>query len=648
MWILKSGDLFDSRYRILREIGSGGMSHVFSAIDEELAETVAIKVIKPEFVEDEEFVTRFKREVRIARQIRHPNVIQVYEFGAAAVAGKRLYYLTMELLKGKTLRVWMSGRDRVPLSDTLRIGLQLCDALGEAHRAGVVHRDIKPQNISVDDDGQIKLMDFGICRMTSLPTLTQGGKLIGTPRYMSPEQIHHRTEPDPRSDLYAVGIVLYELCAKRAPFEGDNAIEIAMRQIEEKPRHPRELNPRVPVVLDRVIMTCLEKNPKDRYQSARELRAALQGIPAQEEMAHRIDASETRSYDTLPTAVSPPLGPTAPAEADRHRGHTTARKLAKKDARRISPVLMSAVSLLGIAMLLVLAVVIYRWLDQGRPQPVVIDRGGVPGSADTGIEPVAVEPEPGGTEGAREAAPPPPENATTDHVSPPPAEVAARTSDKPKPAVLKGQLHITSVPAGAAITIDGRTVGTTPWQGELEVGTYRLQASLPAHVPAEESVTLRAGQSLHRDLHLTPRVRTSAPVRISANPGTEVYVDGRLAGSVPPVVELTLETGHHSIRYLVPDYDEFEEQVDVVPGKTNEFAHRFPLFGGLRIVAQPYARVFLDGKDLGFTPIHVDKVSEGSHLVRLEREGFRPIEQSITVEPGRINRFQFNLVAQDL
>jgi hypothetical protein len=159
-------------------------------------------------------------------------------------------------------------------------------------------------------------------------------------------------------------------------------------------------------------------------------------------------------------------------------------------------------------------------------------------------------------------------------------------------------------------------------------------------------VSIPAGERLEQSLRFTPR-QTNVEVTISANPGTEIYVDGKLAGKIPPIVSLTLPSGRHTFRYVLPDYDEYEETVDVLSNRKNAFSHRFPLFGSLRIVAVPYAQVHLDGKDLGFTPVNMDKVPEGTHELTLTREGFQTIQETIIVKPGEVNRFQYTLVEKN-
>jgi serine/threonine protein kinase len=657
MWFLKIGDVFDRRYRILRRIGSGGMSYVFAAEDQELAETVALKIIKPDFVEDEEFVTRFKREVRIARQIRHPNVVQVFEFGHTSTETTHLYYLTMELLKGRDLGAWLRAQKPAAPAAVLRIGIQLCEALDVAHKAGVIHRDIKPQNIFIEPDEQVKLMDFGISRVTNLTSVTQGGKLIGTPRYMAPEQIHGQTTPDRRCDLYAVGVVLYELCTRRKPFDGENTIEIAMKQLQERPQRPRELNPRVLLALDSVIMRCLEKDPNHRFQSAAELRSALDTILTQPKAAESATTvvgvappvSETQKADLPPTRTAPlPVGePTKPQPSGSVR---TVRKAPPPHKK--PPFVTAALALAALVVVGALGIGVYRWLTPSTVDPTQDVPEELEGAAleQPTTEPTdAPEQPPDEVETAALTTVPvtaekrPPTTSTVPRK--PPATSTIETTP-PKPAVPMGELRVTSNPTGAAVTIDGDNVGTTPWQGELSQGEHRLRVSHPGYSPVEQRVSIPGGELSEQSLRLIPR-QTNVTVKISANPGTEIYVDGKLAGKIPPVVQLDLPSGRHRLRYVLPDYDEHQETVDVLPNQPNTFSHRFPLYGSLRILATPYAQVHLDGKDLGFTPVNINKVTEGTHELTLTREGFETIRETITVKPGEVNIFQYTLVTKN-
>jgi hypothetical protein len=557
----------------------------------------------------------------------------------------------MELLKGRDLGAWLRAQKPAPPAAVLRIGIQLCDALEVAHRAGVIHRDIKPQNIFIEPDEQVKLMDFGISRVTHLTSVTQGGKLIGTPRYMSPEQIHGQTTPDHRSDLYSVGVVLYELCTRRKPFDGENTIEIAMKQLQNKPQRPRELNPRVLMALDQVVMKCLEKDPNHRFQSAAELRAALDTIlnkpkaPASATTVVGVTppVGDTKKADLPPTWTAPlPVGEPKPRPSGSLR---TVRKTVQRQKR---PLVTAALSLAALVIVGALGVGLYRWLspsaqgptqeeskEEALEQPITQPADGPEQQADE-VETAALTTVPAPAEKR------PPATSTVTKRTP----ATSTIEPAPKPAVPMGELRVTSNPSGAAVSIDGDHVGTTPWRGELSQGEHRLRVSHPGYSPVAQRVSIQGGQGLEQSLRLTPR-QTNVEVTISANPGTEVYVDGELAGRIPPVVRLTLSSGRHTFRYVLPDYDEHQETVDVLPNRPNTFSHRFPLFGSLRIVAVPYAQVHLDGKDMGFTPVNLDKVPEGTHELTLTREGFETIRETITVKPGEVNRLQYTLAERN-
>ena len=283
MWFLRSGDLFNGRYRIDELRGAGGMGSVYAARDETLDIPVAVKIIKPELVAEgaEAFIQRFKREVVVARVLMHPNIVRVFEYGETDVGGARLHYFTMELLEGTDLASWSASQEPT-LPEILRIVGQLCAALGEAHRQDVIHRDLKPQNVFVETSGNVKLMDFGISRLDSRTALTQGTpKVLGTPLYMSPEQVTAQVV-DHRTDIYSLGVVLYELGTGQVPFAGDSLMALAHQHVHETPASPRRLNPSLPERFEEITLRCLAKEPGNRYESIEALQQALGTVdPAQ-------------------------------------------------------------------------------------------------------------------------------------------------------------------------------------------------------------------------------------------------------------------------------------------------------------------------------------------------------------------------------
>lgn len=264
---LVPGSTFLHRYEVKEVLGQGGMGTVFKAIDTELGEAIAIKTLKPEFLEgDPTALERFKSEIRLARKISHRNVVRTHDLGER----DGLYFITMEYVEGASLKQLIRSRGKLPIAVALSVGKQLARALDVAHEQGIMHRDIKPQNMVVGPDGVLKVMDFGIARLVSRPQdsgVTQAGAIVGTPEYMAPEQV--TGEPvDHRADLYAMGAVLYECVTGRVPLTADTAYQMVARLLEEAPEPPRRFNPEVSVALEALILLLLAKKADQRPQSA--------------------------------------------------------------------------------------------------------------------------------------------------------------------------------------------------------------------------------------------------------------------------------------------------------------------------------------------------------------------------------------------
>jgi beta-lactam-binding protein with PASTA domain/predicted Ser/Thr protein kinase len=264
---LSEGSVVDGRYRVLHRIGSGGMADVWLAEDQHLQRRVALKVLHSRFAQDREFVERFRREAESAAGLNHPNVVSVYDRGE--VDGT--YYIAMQYLEGRSLKELID----VGLTPEQSVYLirQVLEGARFAHRHGIVHRDLKPQNVIVDDDGKAVVTDFGIAR-AGVSEITQTGSVMGTPHYLSPEQAQGE-EVTPVSDLYSIGVILYEALARRVPFEGESAVAVAMKQVSQAPQRPSSINPQVSPALDAVVMRALEKSPGDRFQNADAFIAAL-------------------------------------------------------------------------------------------------------------------------------------------------------------------------------------------------------------------------------------------------------------------------------------------------------------------------------------------------------------------------------------
>jgi tetratricopeptide (TPR) repeat protein len=270
---LAVGSEFAGRYQIVEDLGKGGMGRVYKALDREIGERVALKILKPEIAGDEQTIARFRNELKTARQISHKNVCRMYHLGRE----QGTPYITMEYVSGEDLKSTVTRVGQLSVGKTISIISQVCEGLAEAHRLGVVHRDLKPQNIMIDRAGNAKIMDFGIARSVKGKGITEAGVMIGTPEYMSPEQVDGQ-EADKRADIYALGIILFELLTGRVPFEGDTPFSVAYKQKNETPPSALKINPQVPEDLEVLILKCLEKDKAKRYQDVTEVLADLAEI----------------------------------------------------------------------------------------------------------------------------------------------------------------------------------------------------------------------------------------------------------------------------------------------------------------------------------------------------------------------------------
>ena len=269
---LTTGATFARRYQVIEELGKGGMGRVYKVFDTEVREKLALKLLNPEIATDADTIERFRSELRLARTVSHRHICRMHDLGREEETGT--YFITMEYVSGEDLKSLIHSIGALPVGKAVAIARQAAEGLAEAHRLGVVHRDLKPQNIMIDREGGARVMDFGIARSVKTKGITGAGVMIGTPEYMSPEQVDGK-EADGRSDIYSLGVVLFEMLTGRLPFEGDTPLSIAVKQKSEPPPDPGAINALIPEDLRRLVLKCLEKEKAKRYQSADDLLAEL-------------------------------------------------------------------------------------------------------------------------------------------------------------------------------------------------------------------------------------------------------------------------------------------------------------------------------------------------------------------------------------
>jgi serine/threonine protein kinase/Flp pilus assembly protein TadD len=267
---LSRGTILAGRFEIIEKLGKGGMGQVYRVEDKKIGAEIALKLINREISADQQTIERFRNELKMTRMISHRNVCRMFDLGEAEGS----YFITMEYVPGEDLKSFVKRSRRLDAETAVRIAGQVCEGLAEAHRLGVVHRDLKPSNIMIDKEGNARIMDFGIARSIGARGMTGEGIVIGTPEYMSPEQVEGKAA-DPRSDIYSLGVVLFEMVTGRPPFEGDSAMSVALKHKTEMPPDPLQLNPQMASDLGRIILKCLQKDPVARYQTAEELRSDL-------------------------------------------------------------------------------------------------------------------------------------------------------------------------------------------------------------------------------------------------------------------------------------------------------------------------------------------------------------------------------------
>lgn len=594
------------RYRIESVLGRGAMGEVYRAADPAIGRAVAIKTVRLDGAlldaSADDLFERFRREARSAGRLKHPNIVSIYDYGE----DDGLYWLVMELVEGSTLAERIAAGGALAPAEACSIAVQACSALGVAHARGVVHRDIKPANLMIEaETGLVKVLDFGVARIDA-SELTRTGVVFGTPAYMSPEQILGR-QIDHRSDLFSLGAVLYEALTGAKAFPGDHLATVTYRIVNDAPEGFDAVPARLGDGTAAVLSRALAKDPGQRFQSAGELAEAIQthalgaaSVPGSWDAAAAAGgggAAATIGPGTPPggwaPSGAPPGGwsPGATPPGGWAPGTPAGGVPTQRRSRR-------APLLLGGGLVLALAAGVGAWtMFGGSNRPGRSSGGAGPGPVD-----------------------------------------AAATAVAPAPTA-EARLALALDPAGAAATIDDSLEAADGDTLVLAAGLHRIRVAGDGSAPADTTVTLGAGETSTLEVALAPAEAegpATGALTVTANVAGRVLAGGRSLGAAPRR-GIEVAAGRHALRFVPDGAPDLAVDRAVVVPAGGSASVAFEVADGLLSVAvrEPrWARVYVDGSALGDTPVIGQRVKAGAHRVRVEREGYRPAERTVTVDPA--------------
>lgn len=596
------------RYEIVKELGRGGMGIVLMGRDPHLERMVALKIIKIDESGDgmgnKELIDRFYIEAKAAGKINHPNIVTVYDVGEAE--GKK--FIAMEFVEGRTLADIIAKDGPLPLSRTAKFIHQIADGLAYAHDSGIVHRDIKPGNILVTADDKVKISDFGLARLQSSGSVTQTGHAVGSPSYMSPEQVQGMTV-DGRSDMFSLGVLFYELLTQRRPFEGESLTTVIFKIIKDTPIAPSKLNKAVPTAIDDIIAKMTAKDPNFRYPSCADVAKAM--LPFITDQS----SFPLTSSDTVRTVSFS----SKDVEAVKKGGGMDTPPKSRKAAGKPIGALIAGLALFVAA---IIGGIVFFKPGSTIQEPRIATETSTP-------KPMAVEEkeEPKPTPAPREdEKPSPPATAVTE-----PAK-----QDKPvsKPSTAPernlGTLTVITSPSGAQVKIDGKEKGKTPLTiTDAQPGERKVEVSRAGHATATKTVTVKANESAMLEITLAQKM---GKLHVEAPENAAVFFDGTRVGTGSVTKELS--DGDVKISVEKEGFSTFTHTATVKTGEAvNVTARLHPLGkGSINVTAIPWANVYINGKEMGVTPKVIRDLPEGKVEVKLSHPAYRTFTGSAMVK----------------
>ena len=616
------------RYDILELVGRGGMGVLYRARDPVLERDVALKMMLVDFSADPTARERFQREAKAVARLQHRNVVTIHELGEADGTP----YIVMEFLSGQDLEHLMKSAKPLSLADKLDIAVQLCDGLGYAHEQGIVHRDIKPGNVRVLEDGTVKILDFGIAKFAAMSSATQTGTIMGTASYMAPEQIMGQPV-DGRADLFSAGVLLHELLSGQKPFAGDSPTAVVYQIMHAEPPAVRTSLPDLPEALEEIVTRALKKNPDERYSRASEMSSDLQmvkmmlDLPLQSGEAPATTAAANATGKFYATQIGLRTGGTGaipkvdPALRPGGMPTTVMRPGAAAPGDSRSKLLLLA----GIAALVVVGVVTTLMLSGGG------SNGSAATPATSPSSPPATSSPPSSRSSAPVTPPPAPAAGTSAATTPPPAAAAATP----------GAVTITSTPAGARIVLNGTDTGKVtpalvPLDGHVPGA---LELSLKGYQPFKASLTDADLKSGKREFRL---LREAGPVQLTISGAYpfEVLQGSSVLSAAASRHEVTVKPGAGNVTVRNAEY--LLSSTIPVDFQRGSAEATVPPAGLLQIQSSnELCTIIVDGQDLGFPPIPRKPAAAGPHSVTLKCPDGKDETRKVTVAAGEMLRVDF-------